>query len=325
MKAIKQDMQITGLTAPADRLLERFFEMLMAERQSAANTIDAYRRDLNDFAGFLGRRDRSLAEADAALVRAYLQRLDQAGMAPRTAARRLSALRQFYKFLIGEGLRADDPLDTVDAPRQPKALPKLLSEEQVARLLSAARALPGDDGLRALALLELLYATGLRVSELVGMPVAAVMRDQRVLIVRGKGGKERMIPLNDGARQAIADWLPVRAVWLAKARAGGGTSPWLFPSRGKSGHLTRHRFAQLLKAICLAADIDPRRVSPHVLRHAFATHLLDNGADLRSVQQMLGHADIATTQIYTHVAGERLKTLVNTHHPLARPRRPDPE
>jgi integrase/recombinase XerD len=325
MKAIKQDMQITGPAAPADLLLERFFEMLMAERQSAANTIDAYRRDLNDFAGFLGRRDRSLADADAALVRAYLQRLDQVGMAPRTAARRLSALRQFYKFLIGEGLRADDPLGTVDAPRQPKALPKLLSEEEVARLLSAARALPGDDGLRALALLELLYATGLRVSELVGMPVAAVMRDQRVLIVRGKGGKERMIPLNDGARQAIADWLPVRAVWLAKASAGGGTSPWLFPSRGKSGHLTRHRFAQLLKAICLAADIDPRRVSPHVLRHAFATHLLDNGADLRSVQQMLGHADIATTQIYTHVAGERLKTLVNTHHPLARPRRPDPE
>ncbi len=325
MTAVKRDAQIKLPAVPADRLRERFFEMLMAERQSAANTIDAYRRDLNDFAGFLGRRDRSLADADAALVRAYLQRLDQAGMAPRTAARRLSALRQFYKFLIGEGLRADDPLGTVDAPRQPKALPKLLSEEEVARLLSAARALPGADGLRALALLELLYATGLRVSELVGMPVAAVMRDQRVLIVRGKGGKERMIPLNDGARQAIGDWLPVRAAWLAKARAGGGTSPWLFPSRGKSGHLTRHRFAQLLKAICLAAEIDPRRVSPHVLRHAFATHLLDKGADLRSVQQMLGHADIATTQIYTHVAGERLKALVNTHHPLARPRRPDPE
>jgi integrase/recombinase XerD len=312
-------------TAAGDPQLERFFEMLSAERQSAANTIDAYRRDLTDFAGFLQRRGRALADADAPLVRAYLQRLDQAGMAPRTAARRLSALRQFYKFLIGEGLRADDPLGAVDAPRQPKALPKLLSEEEVARLLAAARALPGDDGLRAAALLELLYATGLRVSELVGMPVAAVMRDQRVLIVRGKGGKERMIPLNDGARQATADWLPVRAAWLAKARAGGGTSPWLFPSRGKSGHLTRHRFAQLLKAICLAAEIDPRRVSPHVLRHAFATHLLDNGADLRSVQQMLGHADIATTQIYTHVAGERLKALVNTHHPLARPRRPDPE
>jgi integrase/recombinase XerD len=305
--------------------LDRFLEMLMAERQSAANTVDAYRRDISDFALFAKRRGRSLADADAVLVRAYLQRLDQAGMAPRTVARRLSALRQFYKFLLGENLRTDDPLSTVDGPRQPKALPKLLSEEEVARLLTAARALPGEDGLRSIALLELLYATGLRVSELVGMPVAAVMRDQRVLIVRGKGGKERMIPLNDSARQAIADWLPVRAAWLAKARSGGGTSPWLFPSRGKSGHLTRHRFAQLLKAICVAADLDPHRVSPHVLRHAFATHLLDNGADLRSVQQMLGHADIATTQIYTHVAGERLKALVSTHHPLARPRRPESE
>jgi integrase/recombinase XerD len=311
--------------ANSEIYLDRFFEMLMAERQSAVNTLDAYRRDLRDFGVFVARRGRSLTDADAALVRAYLQRLDQAGMAPRTAARRLSALRQFYKFLLGEGLRADDPLGTVDAPRQPKALPKLLSEEEVSRLLAAARALPGDDGLRSIALLELLYATGLRVSELVGMPVAAVMRDQRVLIVRGKGGKERMIPLNDVARQAIADWLPVRGAWLGKARAGGGTSPWLFPSRGKSGHLTRHRFAQLLKAICVAADLDPRRVSPHVLRHAFATHLLDNGADLRSVQQMLGHADIATTQIYTHVAGERLKALVSTHHPLARPRRSEPE
>jgi len=317
--------RIVGIAKPpagSEHHLDRFFEMLMAERQSAVNTLDAYRRDLNDFAAFAKRRDRTLDDADAPLVRAYLQRLDQAGMAPRTAARRLSALRQFYKFLLGEGLRSDDPLGTVDSPRQPKALPKLLSEEEVGRLLTAARNLSGDDGLRSVALLELLYATGLRVSELVGMPISAVLRDQRVLIVRGKGGKERMIPLNESARDAIAQWLPVRSAWLAKARAGGGSSPWLFPSRGKSGHLTRHRFAQLLKAICVMAEIDPHRVSPHVLRHAFATHLLDNGADLRSVQQMLGHADIATTQIYTHVAGERLKTLVNTHHPLARPRRP---
>ncbi|HUL09151.1 MAG TPA: site-specific tyrosine recombinase XerD [Candidatus Acidoferrum sp.] len=299
------------------RHLESFIEMLRAERNAARNTVEAYERDLTDLSAFLARRRTDLASADAEMLRAYLAALDRAGMAPRTAARRLSAIRQFYRFLVGEGLRPDDPAATIDSPRQGRALPKLLSEAEVGQLLEAARAMEGADGLRLTALLELLYATGLRVSELVALSVAAVMRDQRVLVVRGKGGKERMIPLHQSARAAITAWLTTRSVELRK-RDKDATSPWLFPSHGGSGHLTRQRLGQLLKALALAAGIERRKVSPHVLRHAFATHLLDHGADLRSVQKMLGHADIATTQIYTHVADERLKTLVREHHPLAK-------
>ncbi len=301
----------------ASRHLDSFIEMLRAERNAAQNTIDAYQRDLNDFAGFLARRGAALPTADAESIRAYLARLHRAGMAPRTAARRLSAIRQFYRFLIGEGLRRDDPAAIIDSPRQGRPLPKLINETEVGQLLDAARALPDAEGVRMTALLELLYATGLRVSELVALPVASVMRDQRVLVVRGKGGKERMIPLHDSARAAVNAWLTTRSAELRKRRKGA-TSPWLFPSHGDSGHLTRQRLGQLLKDLAVAAGIDRRKVSPHVLRHAFATHLLDHGADLRSVQKMLGHADIATTQIYTHVADERLKTLVRDHHPLAK-------
>ncbi|HTO81411.1 MAG TPA: site-specific tyrosine recombinase XerD [Methylomirabilota bacterium] len=309
------------MTAPApSRHVESFIEMLRAERNAAGNTVDAYRRDLADFAAFLTRRGGALETADAPAIRAYLARLDRAGMAPRTAARRLSAIRQFFRFLIGDGIRQDDPVAVIDGPRQGRPLPKLLSEAEVGRLLAAARAVEGLDGRRLVALLELLYAAGLRVSELVALPVAAVMRDQRVLVVRGKGGKERMIPLHDAARGAITAWLAARSQELAK-RGRCGASPWLFPSHGASGHLTRHRFGQLLKDLAAAAGLDRRKVSPHVLRHAFASHLLDHGADLRSVQKMLGHADIATTQIYTHVAGERLKALVRDHHPLAQPQR----
>jgi integrase/recombinase XerD len=301
----------------ASRHLDGFIEMLRAERNAADNTVAAYRRDLADFAAFLAARGGALEAADAEAIRAYLARLDSAGMAPRTAARRLSAIRQFYRFLVGEGLRADDPVAVVDGPRQGRSLPKLLSEGEVAQLIAAARGIAGADGARLVALLELLYATGLRVSELVGLPVAAVMRDQRVLVVRGKGNKERMIPLNEPARAAISVWLAVRQSELARS-ARGKASPWLFPSHGASGHLTRHRFGQLLKDLAVSAGLDRRKVSPHVLRHAFASHLLERGADLRSVQKMLGHADIATTQIYTHVASERMKTLVREHHPLAR-------
>jgi len=299
------------------RHVDSFFEMLRAERSAAQNTIEAYRRDLTDFAVFLVRRGAELPTADAESIRAYLAKLHRAGMAPRTAARRLSAIRQFYRFLVGEGIRRDDPVAVIDSPRQGRSLPKLISETEVGQLLDAAHALPKADGLRMTALLELLYATGLRVSELVALPVASVMRDQRVLVVRGKGGKERMIPLHDSARAAVNAWIASRSAELRRRRKGA-TSPWLFPSHGDSGHLTRQRMGQLLKDLAATAGIDRRKVSPHVLRHAFATHLLDHGADLRSVQKMLGHADIATTQIYTHVADERLKTLVRDHHPLAR-------
>lgn len=293
---------------------EAFLEMLAAERGAAALTLEAYRRDLADFDGFL--KGGSIAKAGADEVRGYLQRLDATGMAPRTAARRLSALRQFFKFLLVEGLRADDPTSVIDAPRQGRPLPKVLSEGEVTRLIEAARRDESPEGLRLSAMLELLYASGLRVSELVALPLGTVSRGERAVIVRGKGDKERMVPLGEQALQAVRDYLTVRPLFLVKGQA----SRWLFPSRAASGHLTRMRCGQLLKDLAVKAAVDPGKLSPHVLRHAFATHLLSHGADLRSVQQMLGHADISTTQIYTHVDVERLTALVTTHHPLARKR-----
>ena len=294
-------------------LVESFLEMLVAERGASANTLAAYGRDLDDLAAFLTARKRGVTDARASDLHAYLQGLSRAGMAASTTARRLSALRQFHRFLVDEGLRAEDPSAALDSPGRVRALPKLLDESEVELLLEQARRRPGPEGVRLLALLELLYATGLRVSELVGLPLAAVARDQRVVVVRGKGGKERMIPVGEPARKALADYRSLRSRFLRN----GADSPWLFPSRSESGHITRHRFAQMLKALALEAGLDPAKVSPHVLRHAFATHLLAHGADLRSVQQMLGHADISTTQIYTHVLDERLRALVQEHHPLA--------
>jgi integrase/recombinase XerD len=286
--------------------------MLAAERGAAKNTLDAYARDLGHAHGFL--KDHSgLADANVEQLRAYLRDLESSGMAPRTAARRLSALRQYYRFLYSEGERTDDPSAALDSPRQGRPLPKILSEVEVDALLDAARDRDGPEGARLVCLLEILYATGLRVSELVSLPFAAVARDPRVLIVRGKGSKERMVPLTDAASDAIKAFKLVRGAFLAK----GESSAFLFPSRGIDGYLTRRRLGQLLDELAIEAGLDRRKVSPHVLRHAFATHLLDHGADLRSVQQMLGHADISTTQIYTHVLGERLKALVNAHHPLA--------
>ena len=300
------------------RHVESFLEMIAAERGAARNTIEAYRRDLEDFAAFAAARGRDVAAAGAEDLRAYLAKLNAAGMAPRTAARRLSALRQFHGFLFGEGLRPDDPTATIDSPRQGRPLPKVLSEAEVDRLLAAARSRPGVEGLRLNALLELLYATGLRVSELVALPASAAARDARAFIVRGKGGKERMIPLSGPARAALARYRAARSRGRAReGRPPARESRWLFPSRSQSGHLTRQRVGQLLKGLAIEAGIDPAKVSPHVLRHAFASHLLAHGADLRSVQKMLGHADISTTQIYTHVLDERLKALVRDHHPLA--------
>jgi integrase/recombinase XerD len=303
-----------GATAPLSRHVESFIEMMVAERGAAANTVEAYRRDLRDFDSFLRQRGVAVERAGLADLRDYLARLAHTGAAPRTSARRLSTLRQFHRFLYGEGLRPDDPTLALDSPRQGRPLPKYLSEDEVDRLLDAARARENADGVRLLALLEMLYATGLRVSELVGLPLGAIARDRRTIGVRGKGGKERIVPLSAPARAAIEAWLPLREKALPRHKA----SRWLFPSSASTGHLTRHRMGQLLKELALAAGLPRAKVSPHVLRHAFATHLLAHGADLRSVQRLLGHADISTTQIYTHVLEERLKSLVESHHPLAK-------
>ncbi|MHA1568615.1 MAG: site-specific tyrosine recombinase XerD [Alphaproteobacteria bacterium] len=295
------------------RHVESFLEMLAAERGCSANTLDAYRRDLANFDSFALGQGRRVADADSDSIRAYLTALSHAGLSARTAARHLSALRQFHRFLVAEGVRDDDPTATIDSPRLGRPLPKVLSEDEVERLLAAARKRDGADGRRLVALLELLYATGLRVSELVSLPMASWSRDRALIMVRGKGGRERLVPLNDPARAALDAYLAARHAHLGK----DGVSPYLFPSRGRSGYLTRHRFAQLLKELAREAGLAESAVSPHVLRHAFASHLLAHGADLRAVQQMLGHADISTTQIYTHLLEARLKALVQAHHPLA--------
>ncbi len=294
--------------------LEAFLEMLAAERGAAPLTLAAYRSDLADLAGFLVARRLPLEAADSVALHAYL--VAATGVGPRTLARRISAMRQFYKFLVIDDIRRDDPAAGLETPGLGRPLPKILSENEVAALIAAAHAAAGSDGIRLACLVELLYATGLRISELVTLPLAAAQRDPRFLIVTGKGGKERVAPLSEPSRVALAGYLACRDRFLTGSRP----SRWLFPSRGRGGHLTRQRAGQLLKELAVKAGLEPRRLSPHVLRHAFASHLLDHGADLRSVQQMLGHADIATTQIYTHVLGDRLRKLVETAHPLARRR-----
>lgn len=293
--------------------LEIFLEMLAAERGAAPNTLMAYRRDLEDFLRSMDRRDRRDEDVTQDDIRDYLGELSANGAAATTAARRLSAVRQYFRFLFSDGIRADDPAAGLDGPRRGRSLPKILSEEQVEQLLAGAYGMKGPEGRRLAAMLELLYATGLRVSELVTLPLAAAQRERDVIIVRGKGGRERMVPVTQASRDALRRYLEVRSSFLKKDQP----SPWLFPSRAKEGHLTRQRFGQILKDLARDAHIDPRKVSPHVLRHAFASHLLAHGADLRSVQQMLGHADISTTQIYTHVLDERLKSLVADKHPLS--------
>lgn len=293
--------------------------MMAVERGASVNTLDAYRRDLDDLDGFLSRRGSDPAKAGPADLSAYMRSLADAGMATRTQARRLSCLRQFYGFVYAEGWRTDDPTSRLDSPRLGRVLPKVLTEDEVDALLAAARRVAQPQGAMMTALLELLYATGLRVSELVGLPFSALARDPDVLVVRGKGDKERMVPLSDPSRAAVRDWLALR-----RDLRGKKPSRWLFPSHGRAGHLTRSGFARMLLRVGMVAGIDPRRLSPHVLRHAFATHLLAHGADLRVVQEMLGHADIATTEIYTHVLDEPKTRLVQQHHPLAglmKPRR----
>lgn len=294
--------------------------MLAAEKGAAQNTLQAYGRDLADFSAFVLKRGVHVQDVAVEDVRAYLKRGANEGRAASTMARRLSALRNFFRFLCAEGVREDNPCEQIDAPKQPRPLPKLLGESEVETLIGTAhdRVRENADArnIRLVALLEIIYATGLRVSELVSLPLSATQGDPRVLYIQGKGGRERVVPLSQPARTALDNYLPVRANFVPENR--GSPSKYLFPSRGRLGHLTRIRFSQLLAEIAVEAGLDARAISPHVLRHAFASHLLNHGADLRAVQTMLGHADISTTQIYTHVLEERLQALVRDAHPLAK-------
>jgi integrase/recombinase XerD len=308
-------------------LTSLFLDMLAAEQGAGDNTLDAYRRDLEDFSEFLASTGRGFADVETQALRDYLADLDQRGFKSSSAARRLSAMRHLFRFLLNERIRSDNPAAILSGPKRGRGLPKVLSISDVDRLLVRAKELTevpeasAAQRLRALrlyCLLEVLYATGLRVSELVTLPLSASRRDTRMIVVRGKGDKERLVPLNEPSRQAMADYLaamqPPGQENEAKRKA---KSKWLFPSFGESGHLTRQHFARDLKELAASAGLAPRLVSPHVLRHAFASHLLHNGADLRIVQTLLGHTDISTTQIYTHVVEERLKSLVRDLHPLA--------
>lgn len=308
-----------SLTPAASSDLALFVEMLMAERGAASHTVAAYARDLSDFLAFLAARKIEAATADH--VRAYLEVLAADGLAPTSRARKLSAIRQFFRFLLSEGVRTDDPTSAIDSPRRGRPLPKVLSLAEVEALIgtakeacaSAPEGAPRRRAYRLNALLETLYASGLRVSELVALPRNVLAVDDRVMTIKGKGERERLVPLNDAAREALRAYLALLAE-DPRLKA----SPFLFPTGDGGQAMTRQRFGQELKALARAAGLDPARVSPHVLRHAFASHLLERGADLRTVQQLLGHADISTTQIYTHVIEERLRRLVEEHHPLAK-------
>jgi integrase/recombinase XerD len=308
------------------KLTNLFLDMLAAEQGAGNNTLDAYRRDLTDFSEFLGHSGQDFAGAQTQGLRDYLADLDTRGFKSSSVARRLSAMRHLFRFLLNERIRSDDPAAILSGPKRGRGLPKVLTISDVDRLLVHAKALTtapetsAPQRLRALrlyCLLEVLYATGLRVSELVSLPRTAARRDARMIVVRGKGNKERLVPLNEPSRQAMADYLAAIEALKTEKKKNAANSKWLFPSSGESGHLTRQHFARDLKELAAAAGLAPRLVSPHVLRHAFASHLLHNGADLRIVQTLLGHTDISTTQIYTHVVEERLKSLVRDLHPLA--------
>lgn len=300
--------------------IDAFLDAQAAELNAAENTRLAYARDLMDFAGHLNAKGLGFEQVQRADIEDYLIACADAGLSQATRARRLSAIRQLYRFAYEEGWRSDNPSLQIKGPGRAKRLPKTLSEADVDRLMAAARETgrTASDRQRNICMLELLYATGLRVTELCALPVAAVRGDPHLILVRGKGGKERMVPLSAPARSELQAWLEVRDAAEAEAVSKGAPpSKFLFPSRGKLGHLTRHRFYALIKEIAVTGGIDPSGVTPHTLRHAFATHLLARGADLISIQALLGHADVATTEIYTHVLDARLKELVLTHHPLA--------
>ncbi len=302
--------------------IEAFIEAQAAEQGAAVNTRLAYARDLADFAEWIERSGGSLLEVTRDRIESYLIHCDAAGLSRATRARRLSAIRQFFRFAFEEGWRPDNPAIQIRGPGREKRLPKTLSEEEVGRLLDAARRLGRShaDRTRNACLMEVLYATGMRVSELVTLPVAAARGDPQILLIRGKGGRERIVPLTQTAREALAAWLIERDAEVEDLQRHGGStaSRFLFPSRSRAGHLTRHRFYVLMKEFAVTAGVSPAKVTPHTLRHAFATHLLAHGADLRAIQTLLGHADVATTEIYTHVLEERLQDLVHRAHPLAR-------
>ncbi len=307
------------------RLIHLFLDMLAAEQGAGDNTLDAYRRDLEDFSEFLDRAGQNFTRAGTDVLRDYLADLDTRGFKSSSVARRLSAMRHLFRFLLNERIRSDDPAAILSGPKRGRGLPKVLSISDVDRMLTRAKELTQADvspqhrlrAMRLHCLLEVLYATGLRVSELVALPLSAARSDARMIVVRGKGNKERLVPLNDSSKQAMADYLAALDAAHKDSRKPAAASKWLFPSSGESGHLTRQHFARDLKELASASGLAPRLVSPHVLRHAFASHLLHNGADLRIVQTLLGHTDISTTQIYTHVVEERLKSLVRDLHPLA--------
>jgi integrase/recombinase XerD len=315
------------MTTSSDaKLSNLFLDMLAAEQGAGVNTLDAYRRDLEDFSEFAAGAKSSFMAADTQLLRDYLEDLDERGFKSTTVARRLSAIRHLFRFLLSEKIRTDDPAAILSGPKRGRSLPKVLSIADVDRMLVQARTQAQNAeasaqqrlrDARLYCLLEVLYATGLRVSELVSLPLTAARRDARMIVVRGKGNKERLVPLNETAKQAMAEYLAAMAELHKAQPKKSAASKWLFPSFGESGHLTRQHFARDLKELAAASGIAPRLVSPHVLRHAFASHLLHNGADLRIVQTLLGHTDISTTQIYTHVVEERLKSLVRDLHPLA--------
>lgn len=302
------------------RRIAVFLDAQAAELDAARNTLLAYARDLRAFSEWLDGEGLNLMSAQQSDAENYIVSLDNAGLSRATRARRLSAIRQFYRFAFEERWRADNPAVRIKGPAKEKRLPTTLTEEEVDRLLISARDFGREsDRVRNTCLMELLYATGMRVSELVALPAASARGDPRMLLVKGKGGKERMVPLSGPAREALAAWLTVRdeVAEADRLRSGAQPSPFLFPSRSKDGHLTRHRFYMLIKELAAASGVSPSKVTPHTLRHAFATHLLARGADLRSIQTLLGHADVATTEIYTHVLEERLKELVLEHHPMA--------
>ncbi len=296
-------------------LIEAFLDMMSAERGASHNTIAAYRRDLLDFCA-TGDAKRTARED----VKRYLASLAASGISPSSQARKLSALRQFFGFLYAEGIRKDDPTSAIDAPKRARSLPKVLSRDDVDSLIETARQVEDADGLRLVCIVEMLYAAGLRVTELVGLPLVAVRGKSGFLLVKGKGNKERLAPLGPSACAAVDAYLAVRDEFLPAGARRHAAERFLFPSRSAEGFLTRRRCHQMLKALALKANIDPEKLSPHVLRHAFATHLVEGGADLRSVQTMLGHADIATTQIYTHVASDRLTSVMEAAHPLSKRR-----